>query len=206
MDYEQYATQIDSLRQVGVEFHRRGWSLATSSNYSLVVGRDPLRLLITASGKHKGELTSGDFVVVDDDGRPIDADAPRPSAETLLHTTLAASGDVGAILHTHSVWGTLLSRRPHERGYVEISGLEMVKGLEGVSGHEESVRIRVYDNTQDIAALSVTLRSELDADHPALTHGFLLGGHGLYAWGRDLSEARRHVEALEFLFEITGRS
>jgi methylthioribulose-1-phosphate dehydratase len=201
-----YRTQIDSLRQVGADFHRRGWSLATSSNYSLVVNRDPFRLLITASGQHKGELSPEDFVVVDGVGRPTEPDAPRPSAETLLHTVVASSPNVGAVLHTHSVWATLVSQRPHERGYVEITGLEMIKGLEGVEGHKESVRIRVFDNSQDIPELAGALQAEWSAENPALRHGFLLRGHGLYTWGRNLTDARRHVEALEFLFEVTERT
>jgi methylthioribulose-1-phosphate dehydratase len=37
-------------------------------------------------------------------------------------------------------------------------------------------------------------------------HGFLLAKHGLYTWGRDLAEARRHIEIHEFLFEVVARS
>jgi methylthioribulose-1-phosphate dehydratase len=37
-------------------------------------------------------------------------------------------------------------------------------------------------------------------------HGFLLSRHGLYTWGRDLAEARRHVEIFEFLFECVARN
>jgi ribulose-5-phosphate 4-epimerase/fuculose-1-phosphate aldolase len=37
-------------------------------------------------------------------------------------------------------------------------------------------------------------------------HGFLLSGHGLYTWGRDLAEARRQIEIHEFLFEVVART
>ena len=60
------------LRAVGREFHARGWSLGTSSNYSVVLDRDPLELLITASGKDKSALGPDDFVRVDASGRLID--------------------------------------------------------------------------------------------------------------------------------------
>src|ERR1700730_3118981 len=103
------AAALTDLIDVGVDFHRRGWSLATSSNYSVVLGRDPLRLLLTASGKHKGQLTPTDSVIVDETGRLAVASHERPSAETMLHVTLARQPGVGAVLHTHSVWGTLVS-------------------------------------------------------------------------------------------------
>jgi methylthioribulose-1-phosphate dehydratase len=36
-------------------------------------------------------------------------------------------------------------------------------------------------------------------------HGFLIRSHGLYTWGRDLAEANRQLEILEFLLEVTAR-
>jgi methylthioribulose-1-phosphate dehydratase len=197
--------ELLALQAVGTSFHQRGWSLGTSSNYSVVRRRNPLQLLITASGKDKGDLKPGDFVLIDSEGRPWSADEPRPSAETLLHTTLAELPEVGAVLHTHSVWGTLLSRRFFESGGFPIEGYEMLKGLAGVTTHVHRLWVRIFDNTQDIPALAREVRDELHAETP-LRHVFLIRGHGMYTWGRDLDEARRHVEVLEFLFEIVGRS
>ncbi len=195
----------NGLIETGRDFHRRGWSLGTSSNYSVVLGRDPLRLLITGSGFDKGRLTPEQFVVVDDRGTRLDAAHPKPSAETLLHTLLARTVGAGAILHTHSVWGTLLSEANVARGFLEISGYEMLKGLAGITTHETTVAVAVEPNTQDIAGLADQLEPRLRAGDPALRHGFLMAGHGLYTWGADLPEARRHVEVLEFLFEVTGK-
>jgi methylthioribulose-1-phosphate dehydratase len=178
----------------------------TSGNFSVVVRRDPLRLLITASGRDKGRLGGGDFAVVGDDGQPLDPNAPRPSAETLLHAEIARQADVGAVLHTHSVWSTLLSDQARRVGAVVIEGYEMLKGLAGVGSHEHRLRLPVFDNTQDIPALARELRRRLAAGDPDLRHGFLLRRHGLYTWGRDLDEACRHVEVLEFLFEVVGRT
>ncbi|MDX1962120.1 MAG: methylthioribulose 1-phosphate dehydratase [Pirellulales bacterium] len=194
------------IQAIGRQFHSRGWSLATSSNYSAVVGRDPLRLLITASGKHKGELTLEDFVLVNAVGQNV-AGTARPSAETLLHCVLAEKlPNVGAVLHTHSVWGTLLSDRHFPAGRLDICGYEMQKGLEGVTTHEQPISIRIFENSQDIPALAAQLAVELAAGEPSLQYGFLLRRHGLYTWGKDLSAARRHVETLEFLFEVTARA
>jgi methylthioribulose-1-phosphate dehydratase len=189
---------------VGREFYDRGWSRGTSSNYSVVLERQPLELLITASGKDKGRLTRGDFVRVDGEGRPTTAGAPGASAETLLHTVLARHAGAGAVLHTHSLWGTVLSDLYGGEGAVPIEGYEMLKGLAGITTHATTIGVKIFENSQDIAALSRQVRQALEAAREPLRHGFLLRKHGLYAWGRDLDEARRHVEVFEFLFECLG--
>ena len=196
---------IDGLRTVGREFHARGWSVGTSSNYSVVVSRDPLQLLVTASGKDKGQLETTDFVRVDDEGRPTFSGQPKSSAETLLHTVLASQPDVGAILHTHSVWGTLLSQLHFEQGGFAIEDYEMLKGLEGVKTHQHSEWVQIFDNTQDIPALAEEVARQLADPDRRWQHGFLIRQHGLYTWGRDLFEARRHIEIFEFLFECLVR-
>jgi methylthioribulose-1-phosphate dehydratase len=200
-----FEDQRAALREIGRMFHQRGWSLATSSNYSVVVGADPLRLLLTASGKHKGELTEHDFVMVDERGAAVEPDSPKPSAETLLHCVLAKLPGVGSILHTHSVWGTVLSDVHHASGKLVIEGYEMLKGLEGIKTHEHRLEIPIFENTQDIPALANELNDRLTDASATITHAFLIRRHGLYTWGRTVDEARRHVEALEFLFEVVGQ-
>ena len=198
-------SQIDALRDVGAMFWQRGWSVGTSSNYSVVVSRDPLELLVTASGKDKGRLTRGDFVRIAASGKPVAEGQPKSSAETLLHIVAAGQPDVGAVLHTHSVWSTLLSDLFAGEGGFEIGGYEMLKGLEGVKTHEHTSWLEIFDNTQDIPVLAEQVRERLaDASDP-LQHGYLIRKHGLYTWGRDLDEARRHVEIFEFLFECVAR-
>jgi methylthioribulose-1-phosphate dehydratase len=200
-----HVTLIDELRETGRMFHARGWSLGTSSNYSVVLKREPLELLITASGKDKGRLLREDFVQVGSDGRPVSSGQPKSSAETLLHVVAAEQTGVGAVLHTHSVWGTLLSDYFRRAGGFAIEGYEMLKGLEGVPTHEHSEWVPIFENTQDIPVLAEKVRERFTAsDHP-LTHGYLIHQHGLYTWGRDLTEARRHVEIYEFLFECVAR-
>ena len=196
---------IDELRQIGADFHARNWSVGTSSNYSVVVSRDPLELLVTASGKDKGKLATTDFVRVDAKGAPTYPGQPKSSAETLLHTVLAQLPEVGAILHTHSVWSTLLSQLYADEGGFEIVDYEMLKGLEGVKTHEHREWIEVFDNTQDIPRLAEEVAAHLRDPNRRWKHGFLIRQHGLYTWGRNLFEARRHVEILEFLFECLVR-
>ena len=200
-----FEKDIDALREVGNQFHARGWSLGTSSNYSVVIRRDPLELLITASGKDKGNLSRGDFVHVADDGLPIVDGQPKASAETLLHVAIAEQPHVGAVIHTHSIWGTLLSDFYfYDRGF-RIEGYEMLKGLAGVTTHEYTEWVPVFDNTQDIPALAERVRQCLKNSEPPIQHGFLIRRHGLYTWGHDLDEAKRHIEIFEFLFECVAR-
>ncbi|WP_395744462.1 methylthioribulose 1-phosphate dehydratase [Prosthecobacter sp.] len=189
------------LVECGRDFHRRGWSLGTSSNYSAVTGREPLRLLMTGSGYDKGRLQKEQFVMVDEGARALHGGGPKPSAEAELHTVLARHG-AGAVLHTHSVAATVLSEHFLKAGGLRIAGYEMLKGLAGITTHESEAWIEIYPNTQDIAALAKVIDGRMrDAGNP-LRHGFLMAGHGLYTWGESIAAARRQVEVLEFLFEV----
>ncbi len=162
------------------------------------VRQDAHFCLLSESGKDKGSLTRDDFIQVD----IATSQAPsgrRPSAETALHTLIyRLFPEAGAVLHTHTVNSTVLSR-VEQGAALLLYGYEMQKSLSGQSTHEDTVAIPVFDNRQDVAALA----SEIE-DYAArfpLRYGFLLRGHGLTCWGNDVAEARRHLEGLEFLFE-----
>jgi methylthioribulose-1-phosphate dehydratase len=217
--------RVRALQALGALFYQRGWSVGTSSNYSVLLSREPFRLLITASGKDKGQLQPHDFVVVNEAGQIVDgalnggaaSGSPddcepsavvvaKPSAETLLHVVAAQLPGVGAVLHTHSVWATMLSDLYHSQGGIILEGYEMLKGLSGITTHEHQHRVEIFENTQNIAELAAEIGQRLAEQDDTLSHGFLLRRHGLYTWGRDLDEARRHIEILEFLFETFGRT
>jgi methylthioribulose-1-phosphate dehydratase len=200
-----FSEPIEGLRRVGHQFWTRGWSVGTSSNYSVVVERDPIRLVITASGKDKGHLGPHDFVMVDDRGSSVVEGQPKSSAETMLHC-LAARRGAGAVLHTHSVWGTLLSQHFAPVGGIRITGFEMLKGLDGITTHESSCWIPIFDNTQDIPKLAEQVDAYLQSEKSERCWGYLIRRHGMYTWGRDLAEATRHVEVFEFLLECLGRT
>lgn len=206
---EKLQNAASDMVRYGRAFYSRGWNLATSSNYSAVVSREPLRVLMTASGKHKGELTVDDFVLVDQqlsviepDGKPSST-AMKPSAEAALHLAIAKIEGVGAVLHTHSVWGTVLSNRFAADNAVTLSGYEMLKALAGVKTHETTIRIPILENSQDMDEVARIVSRRINSEE--LKHGFLLRGHGLYTWAESLAAARNQVEALEFLFEVVGR-
>ncbi|HMO37146.1 MAG TPA: methylthioribulose 1-phosphate dehydratase, partial [Gemmatales bacterium] len=178
-----YTTEKQALIEIGRLFYQRQWSVGTSSNYSMKLRDHPLRILITASGKDKGALTPEDFVLVDASGKsselqgsthPSDVPTAVPSAETMLHVVPLKKKEFGAVLHTHSVWSTLLSDKYYEQGYLELAGYEMLKGLEGIRTHESSVRLQIFDNTQDIAKLASEVEQLLGEPGEALRYGFLL--------------------------------
>jgi|SRR5882672_3269514 len=191
------------LADVGRQFHARGWVLGTSGNFSAVLQPEPLRLAITVSGIDKGALVPEQFLEIGADGEVLRG-AGRPSDETRLHLAVIRTRKAGAVLHTHSVWSTILSRAHGDKGGLTLSGYEMLKGLSGVKTHEHRELLPIFENSQDMGTLSAAVEARLAAD--PLPHGFLLRGHGLYTWGRDLAEARRHVEIFEFLLEVAGRS
>ena len=196
-----FADLAAQLAEIGRDCYARGWALGTSGDFSAVVNRDPLRLAITTSGVDKGALSAGEIVEIDQYGKVV-AGSGRPSAEATLHLAIARGRGAGAVLHTHSIWSTILSDAATEDG-LALEGYEMLKGLDGVGTHEHREWLPILDNTQDWAAAAPLVEAIL-ADRPD-AHGFLIRRHGLYTWGRDLAEARRHVEILEFLFEVMGR-
>jgi len=199
--FEESAKQ---LAEAGSEFYRRGWVLGTSGNFSALLSRAPRQVCITASGNEKGSLDKSNFLTVDENGAIVCGNG-KPSAETLLHLLIyRMRQNAGAILHTHSVWGTILSDVFFERGAIEIKGYEMLKGLAGVTTHEHRERLPIVENSQDYVALSQVIENTL-RENPA-AHGVYLRRHGLYTWGESIAEAKRHVEIFEFLFEVLGRS
>ena len=200
---DEFTAAAVSLASLGPDFHRRGWVLGTSGNFSAVVNREPLRLAITSSGVDKSELAAHHILQVDGEGRVL-AGSGRPSAETLLHLAVVRLRGAGAVLHTHSVWSNILSDEFASDGGLTIEGYEMLKGLEGVSTHEHSEWVPIVDNSQDMNRLTESVEEVL-AQQPR-AHGFLLRRHGLYTWGKDIAEAKRHVEILEFLLEVLGRT
>jgi len=189
---QQLAELVAACRWIGT----KGWCPATGGNMSVRI--DGQTCLVSESGQDKGSLEAGHFLTVNILSQRVD-DQRRPSAETGLHTLIYRRyPTVGAILHTHSVNATVLSR-VEPRDTLVLEGYEMQKSLTGQQSHLTPVSIAIFDNDQDIPALAerVAARDE----RVGLRYGFLVRGHGLYCWGRDVKEARRHLEGLEFLFQ-----
>jgi methylthioribulose-1-phosphate dehydratase len=199
----QFAAAATCLAEIGKGFHAHGWVLGTSGNFSAVITREPLRLAITSTGLDKGSLTPAQFLEMDDAANVVRGDG-RPSAEALLHLAIVRGVDAGAVLHTHSVWSTVLSGSHASQGGIALEGYEMLKGLEGVRTHKHREWLPILENSQDMIELGERVSKTL-RESPGI-HGFLLREHGLYTWGAGLQDAKRHVEILEFLMEVLVRS
>ncbi|WP_434558149.1 methylthioribulose 1-phosphate dehydratase [Pseudomonas sp. Z5-35] len=193
LTHEQLAQEIIDA---GRFLYGRGWSPATSSNYSARLSPD--QALLTVSGKHKGQLSIDDVLATDLDGNSLEP-GKKPSAETLLHTQLYRwRPQIGAVLHTHSVNATVLSRLTSE-AFIDFEDYELQKAFSGITTHESQVRVPIFDNDQDIVRLAAKVQPWLEA-HPDCV-GYLIRGHGLYTWGARMNDALRQIEAFEFLFE-----
>ncbi|RSM61244.1 methylthioribulose 1-phosphate dehydratase [Amycolatopsis sp. WAC 01376] len=187
-----------ALAEESARFAGLGWMRGTSGNLSVVLGRDPLRVAVTVSGRDKGELTSDDVVVVGEDGLAV-ADQPHPekvpSAEAGLHARIAAVSDAGAVIHVHALAPVVAAE--HWPDGVELRDLEMLKGF-GRAAHDDLVTIPVIANGQDMRVLGDAFEAGFRADTPAV----IVARHGIYVWGDDLRHARHRLECLEWLLRF----
>ena len=190
-----FAERADAIADAARELALAGWTPATSSNFSMRVDAD--HAAITVSGRAKGKLGRDDIMLVDMQGHAVGTDA-RPSAETALHTQVYRRWpEMQAVLHTHSRTQSVASRLFAQAGVLRLEGWELQKAIAGHTTHESVLEIPVFPNTQHMPELVARVDDWLDAGKPLAA--YLIDGHGIYTWGRDMPEARRHLEALEFL-------
>lgn len=178
--------------------HQKGFAPATSSNYSFRIPGDS-QIHISSSGVDKGTFSAKHLMLVDIGGQPVN-DQRKPSAETLLHTMIyEKKPEIACVLHTHTVYNTVLSAIFEHDGSLRLEGFEVLKGLSGIRTHDTFVDVPIFSNSQDMDELSDKIKTYW-VQHPEMK-GFLLAGHGLYTWGKSIAEAKRHIEVFEFLFE-----
>ena len=197
--------QLEQLQQDIIDIGRwvdaKGWCAATSGNLSARV--DQSKILITVSGNGKGALTPQDLMTVDANGEPFNSDQ-IPSAETLLHTLVYGLNDsANYVIHTHSVNATVFSRAIWH-GEITFKNYEMQKAFTGIDSHETEIKVPVFANNQNMLPLAQQVEHYLSSK-PQIP-AFILAGHGVYSWGRDVKQARRHCEAIEFLLECELKS
>jgi methylthioribulose-1-phosphate dehydratase len=184
-----------AIADAGRRLGARGLTPATSSNFSMRI--DAEHAAITISGRDKAMLNADDIMLIDMHGRAVDTSA-RPSAETLLHTQIYARfPEANAVLHTHSRTQTVASRLFAGSGTIRLEGYELLKAIAGHTTHETRLDLPVFPNTQEMPELVARVDAWIDSGQPL--YGYLIDGHGIYTWGRDMAEAERHIEAFEFL-------
>jgi methylthioribulose-1-phosphate dehydratase len=195
---DEFCLRANELIEAGRYLHSRNWVPATSGNFSARLADG--RIAITMSGRHKGFLTPDDIMLVDKDGAPLDG--KKPSAETGLHIALYRRfPDVNAVLHPHTINSVLASRLFRDELLLEDH--ELLKALRGIETHETRLKIPIFPNDQDIGRLASRVDKHLQ-DH-GNSYGYIIAGHGFYTWGETVTEALRHLEALDFLFDLEIR-
>ncbi len=200
---EQKQAVLRELSGIKEQFAARHWFPGTSGNLSLRIGDytpDNFYFAITASGKDKSVSTPSDFLFVDQEGRACETTELRPSAETLIHCEIYRKTGCGAVFHVHTVFNNLVSEYFGEQGQVPIQGLELIKAF-NIWEENAAITVPVLPNYADIPRIAELVP---DALNPAVP-GILLRGHGIYAWGQNAFEAKRHLEAFEFIFEYIYR-
>jgi methylthioribulose-1-phosphate dehydratase len=181
-------------------FWKRGWLVGTCGNLSVKVNEQPLEMLVSASGLDKGALQTSDFLKVGPAGKILAPTPHKPSSEIGVHEVVYRRTQARACYHVHSVWNNLASQLFREQGSVMVENVEMLKGLAGF-GLRDTLRLPIVDNSEDMTRLARNVDGGLNPKIP----GVLVFQHGIYVWGRDQAEARRHVEILEFLMEYACR-
>jgi methylthioribulose-1-phosphate dehydratase len=183
-------------------FNQKGWSPATSTNYS-VRSSNPAEYIISRSGVDKSKFVLEDLILINPKGEvlaPFNIPGSKSSAETEIHTHIYNKyHNVNCILHTHSVLGTVLSLAHLKNKFLRFEGFEIQKGLEGNMTHELESIIPIVPNSQVMGDILKNMDQHF-TEKPSI-HGFLIAGHGLYTWGKDIATAKRHIETYEFLFE-----
>lgn len=190
----------EKLAETIRNYNTKGWSPATSTNYSFRDLDD--NIWVSRSGVDKSEFSANDFITVNFDGAATgDFVGVKPSAETLIHCVLYdLFPSTKVILHSHSVNPVVLSNLVSDS--ITFQGYEVQKGFAGQTTHESEVQVPVFDNSQDMELLTSQMRNRKDS---LSNHAFLIRKHGTYAWGTNLFEAKRHLETLEYLCECELR-
>lgn len=200
---EQRQLAFNQLKEVKTELAARGWFPATSGNLSVRVGDfapDRFAFAVTSSGRDKSKHTPEDYLIVDGSGRPVEPTKLKPSAETLIHCEIYRLTGCGAVFHVHTVYNNIISELYAEGGYVPFQGVELIKAF-NIWEEDARIEVPILPNYADIAKIAALVESRLDAKVP----GIVLRNHGIYAWGANVFEAKRHLEAFEFLFEYAYR-
>lgn len=185
------------LDDVKLTFAKRDWFPGTSGNLSIKLSGDPLQFAVTASGKDKTKLSPDDYLIVDGDAQPVESTTLKPSAETLIHAVVYKRiPDAGACFHVHTLGNNLISDLYFPQGSFSIQGQELIKGL-GIWEENAKITVPIVENYADIPKLAAAIGEVITPEVP----GVLIRNHGIYAWGKNDFEAKRHLESFEFLFE-----
>ncbi|WP_370875515.1 methylthioribulose 1-phosphate dehydratase [Bacillus horti] len=193
-EYQQLWEELTEAKEL---FARRDWFPGTSGNLSVRTKCDPLQFLVTASGKDKSKTTNEDFLLVNDQSQSCYVTDLKPSAETSIHEAIYSKLGAGSVLHVHTIYNNLISDLYFEQNGVEFQHIELIKAF-NLWDEDAEIKVPIVHNYANIPKLTEEVLSVLDVRVP----GVLIRNHGIYAWGKSIFEAKKHLEAFEFLFEL----
>ncbi len=194
---EEKQKAVNVLNDLKIKLYNKGWFPATSGNLSYKLHESPLMFAITSSGKDKGTVTHEDVIFVDKNAKPVEKTKLKPSAETKIHSQIYQKTDAGCVIHIHTVNNNFISSLYFEEGKVKIKDMEMIKALD-IWEEDAEIEIPIIENYFDLDKLAEEAGKAINTKVP----GILIKNHGIYSWGRNEFEAKRHIEAFEFMFEL----
>ncbi|WP_391205898.1 methylthioribulose 1-phosphate dehydratase [Psychrobacillus sp. L4] len=191
-----FQTKWEELADIKDELAARDWFMGTSGNLAIKVSDTPIEFLVTASGKDKYKRTSEDFLLVNASGNPAQNTDLKPSAETLLHCAIYSTTSAGCSLHVHTVANNVISELYGEQGKIDFQDQELIKAF-GMWEEDDILTIPIIPNHAHIPQLAEEFKSHIHANKGAV----LIRNHGITVWGKDAFEAKKLLEACEFLFQ-----
>lgn len=176
-------------------WYAKGYCPATSSNFSFKFKE---HFLISRSGVDKQYFEKKDFLICNLNGEVLESfyEHSKPSAETILHLGLYRKyPKIGCVIHTHSINAILLAERFEES--LLFKDQEILKAFSQKMTHDTELSIPIVENSQDLQTINEKIIPRLDDSIPA----YIIRRHGIYIWGESILEAKKHLEALEYMFE-----
>ncbi|OQN99384.1 Methylthioribulose-1-phosphate dehydratase [Cryoendolithus antarcticus] len=202
------------------QFYGHGWVTGTGGGVSI---RHDKHIFLAPSGVEK-ELMQPEHIFVMDYAsreyirRPL---ALKSSACTPLFLAAFTLRGAGCCIHTHSQWAVLVTLlceagMQGRKGVFEISQIEQIKGISrGGTGSTEiaeggrklgnlsyfdTMRIPIIENTAHEEDLKESLEKAM-LEWPE-TCAVLVRRHGVYVWGKDVTQAKTQAESLDYLFQL----
>ncbi|WP_405086608.1 class II aldolase/adducin family protein [Microbispora sp. NBC_01389] len=182
--------RMDELRRELCEYGRRaadlGLVIGTSGNLSARKGD---LVVVTPSGVALDRLRPEDCPVLDLTGRVVDG-GTRPSSETPTHLALYEATSARAVVHTHSVFATVVASTMTELPPIHYNTL-LLGG---------TVRVAPYA-TYGTPELARGVLAAIEGRQAAL-----MAGHGAVTIGNGLEQAFEATRLLEWLCEVYVRA
>jgi L-fuculose-phosphate aldolase len=178
----------NALVTASLDLVRSGLNQGTAGNIS---ARTAAGMLITPSGIPPADMTADQIVAMAIDRRETEGSwtGPiKPSSEWRLHRDiLFHRPDIGAVVHTHSLYATVIATQ-----HRTIPALHyMIAAFGG-----PMIRCTPY------VPFGTQALSDLIMEHLGTRHGVLLGNHGMVATGATLAQAMWRASELETLAKM----